>query len=317
MASHPTSTEFESHLLSSFPAENKDADEFFNLDNTLKPEYNLAKGSNSNSETFNGDEDYSNSARLNQEWLNQAHTPVQRVKVFRNKMRNEISPMIKNIIPDNDDRINVTENIFCVTFGALAATLGLRLDVISLLSNSNEKKLLVQAKSKAKTEDSHLGLIYKRPSAGNWSKNYHSDIVRVVQYQNDLITFMRNQIDIMQNENTRANEIRDKTKEVEKDICQVIGKLRGMDAEMFEEDCLRFSNEVNKQQIIDKLNAITNVLATIDSIEGFIDGTKTFIGTQECLYGFLKEELAEKEMRESRIRNCFERNFSSYFGGCG
>ena len=126
---------------------------------------------------------------------------------------------------------------------------------------------------------------------------------------------MRNQIDIMQKENTRANEIRDKTKEVEKDICQVIGKLRGMDAEMFEEDCLRFSNEVNKQQIIDKLNAITNVLATIDSIEGFIHGTKTFIGTQECLYGFLKEELAEKEMRESRIRNCFERNFNSYFGG--
>ena len=60
MTCHPNSTEFESHLLSSFPAENKDEDEFFNLDN-------LVKGSNSDPESFIGDEHHSNSARLNQE----------------------------------------------------------------------------------------------------------------------------------------------------------------------------------------------------------------------------------------------------------
>ena len=310
------SLEFESHLLSSSPAENKDADEFFNLDSTQEPDYNLVNGSNS--ETHNRDEEPSNSdnAQLNQAWLNQAHTPVQRVKVFRDKMRKEISPIIKNIIPDNNDEMNMTEKIFCVTFGALAATLGLHFDddfAIRLLNNSEEKKLLIQAKRKAKTEDPHLGFIYKRPGAGNWSKKYHSDICRVVQYQKDLTTFMNNLIDIMKKEKARANEIRSKTKEIDKEISQVNGKLRGMDAEMFEPDCLKFSHEVNKQQIIDKLNAATTVLANIESIEDFIDGTKTLIGTQESLFGYLLEELEKKEMRVSRMRNCFEQNFDFHF----
>ena len=86
-----------------------------------------------------------------------------------------------------------------------------------------------------------------------------------------------------------------------------------MDAEMFEPDCLKFSHEVNKQQIIDKLNAATTVLANTESIEDFIDGTKTLIGTQESLFGYLLEELEKKEMRVSRMRNCFEQNFDFHF----
>ena len=311
------SSEFERHLLSSSSTVNPDADEFFNTQAT--DDHILERGENQPLSNNDNDDDDQAQAQLTQEWLNK---PAQRrrksLKDFRKKMKNKISTIITKTIPLNEALINKTVTNFCMVFAVFTSTtLGLHFDVdhvIRLINNSREKKLLAEAEGRVKIEDPYfVGLTFKRPGAGNWSKAYENDLCMYVESQHEFATFLQERIETMKNETSLLEEIRKRIEGIQKEIASVNGKLLGMGAQMFEPDCLSFSNEIRKQKIIDNSNATTRLFQDNIDIESLIPTIRAFVSSNGELLGLLEEELEEKKMRETRIQECFDHNFNCYF----
>ena len=86
-----------------------------------------------------------------------------------------------------------------------------------------------------------------------------------------------------------------------------------MDAQMFQPDCLSFSGEIRKQQIIEDTEAATRVIQDNTEIEGLIQIIGTFISSKVKLLGLLEEELEEKNTREKSLRKCFDQNLNYHF----
>ena len=296
--------------------ENKDAEEFFN-----NPDDHIL-GSNSNPER---EEDGSLpdgfDAQLSQEWTNLAQpAPAQRrnesLKEFRDKRKSGISRMIRDTIPENESRISDVVNNFCMMFGVFTASLlkfHIDFDYVKrLIDNSTEKGRMIQAEEKVKIQDRHLGgQTFKRPGSGNWSKAYENDLSMYVNCQNEFIKFMKERTTIIAHETSRATEIQERIKDIQREIDFVSGKLVGMDAQMFDPDCLSYSNEMRKQQIIENIKATTRCILNLDSqdsIEILIHRIRDFVSSKGELPESMAEELREKQIKESRIRECLCQN---------
>ena len=307
--------------LTSSPMENKDAEEFFN-----NPDDHIL-GSNSNPEREeNGSLPDVFDAQLSQEWLNldqpaPAQSRGEALRDFRNKRKNAISTMIRNIIPLNEARISDTVNKFCMIFGVFTASmLGVHIDfdhVKRLIDITKEKELMNQAEENVKIQDPHLGgLTFKRPGPGNWSKAYENALSMYVDCQNKFEKFMNDRKTIIAEETSRGTGIHERINGIQREIDVVYGKLVGMDAQMFEPDCLSYSNEMRKQQIMENTKAITRVILNLDcqdSIETLINRIRDFVASKVEHNGLMVDELKEKQMKESRIRECISRNFDNYF----
>ena len=304
------SGDLERHLLSSSSYVNEFADEFFNTQAT--DDHILEERDNSPlSSSFD--------AQLNQEWLNLDEPAQKRRKVqdFREKRKTNISSKIKNTIPVNEALINETVNNFCKVFAVLTATLGLEIGDdhdIRLINNSKEKELMIQAERKVKHEDNQLGgLTFKRPGAANWRKGYENDLCNYVESQNKFATFMQNKITIIKKETSRFKEIKKSIEAIKRQIEFVNGKLVGMDAQMFQPECLSFSGEIRKQKIIEDTEAATRIIQDNIDIEGLIQIIGTFISSKVKLLELLEEELEEKNTREKSFRKCFDQIFNYHF----
>ena len=301
-------SEFERHLLSSSSYEF--ADEFIN---TQATDDHILEGRESAPLSNSVD------AQLNQEWLNLDEPAQKRRKIqdFREKRKTNISSMIKNTIPVNEAVINDTVTNFCKDLAVLKATLGLHFGDdhdIRLINNSKEKKLMIQTERKVKIEDHQLGrLTFKRPGAANWSKGYENDLCKYAESQNEFATFMQNRITIIKKETSRFKEIKKCIDGIKSQIDFVNGKLVGMDAQMFQPDCLSFSGEIRKQQIIEDTEAATRVIQDNIDIDGLIQIMGTFILSKVKLLGLLEEELEEKNTREKSLRKCFDQNLNYHF----
>ena len=111
----------------------------------------------------------------------------------------------------------------------------------------------------------------------------------------------------------RCRESYGEPEEFARQIEFVNGKLVGMDAQMFQPDCLSFSGEIRKQQIIEDTEAATRDIQDNIDIEGLIQIIGTFISSKVKLLGLLEEELEEKNTREKSLRKCFDQNLNYHF----
>ena len=113
----------------------------------------------------------------------------------------------------------------------------------------------------------------------------------------DWYTFLRNMI----NHLSKTTKNKCKIEELEKDLREEIGVLRGLDAKSYSFDS-RFSKELEKQENLDKMQQAAQALFNIDDPSLFESLLKNIWKTQEPYIKSLEEEIAEMKKQQEILR---------------